>query len=66
MEEKSMILKCEAAARQIRKDIIEMTYKTGNIGAHLGGEPFHGGDSFGIICGYDRLFCGGAYVGRKR
>lgn len=28
---------CRAAASQIRKNIIEMTYATGNLGAHLGG-----------------------------
>lgn len=36
MEEK-IILKCKAAAKQIRRDIIDMTYATGNVGAHLGG-----------------------------
>lgn len=37
MAEQEMILKCQDAAEEIRKDIIEMTYGTGNTGAHLGG-----------------------------
>ncbi|MCF0142942.1 MAG: transketolase [Parasporobacterium sp.] len=32
-----MINKCKAAANQIRRDIIDMTFATGNTGAHLGG-----------------------------
>lgn len=37
MAELALIQKCEAAARRIRYSIIEMTYSTGNTGAHLGG-----------------------------
>ncbi|MCF0230373.1 MAG: transketolase [Parasporobacterium sp.] len=32
-----MVNKCKAAANQIRRDIIDMTFATGNTGAHLGG-----------------------------
>lgn len=32
-----MIERCRKAAMNIRKNIIQMTYETGNIGAHLGG-----------------------------
>ena len=28
---------CRALANQIRKDIIDMTFSLGNVGAHLGG-----------------------------
>lgn len=31
------ILKCQQAAAEIRRDIIEMAYAAGNLGAHLGG-----------------------------
>jgi len=34
---KGLIEKCGIASKQIRKDIIDMTYATGNVGAHLGG-----------------------------
>lgn len=37
MAQQNDIIKCQAAAIQIRRDIIEMTYATGNTGAHLGG-----------------------------
>ena len=37
MADKELVTKCEKAARQIRRDIIDMTYATGNTGAHLGG-----------------------------
>ena len=37
MAEKSQVIKCEAAAKRIRRRIIDMTYALGNTGAHLGG-----------------------------
>ena len=37
MEEKEMIEKCEAAVARIRRRMIDMTYNTGETGAHLGG-----------------------------
>lgn len=37
METQTAITKCKDTALQIRKDIIEMTYQLGNMGAHLGG-----------------------------
>lgn len=37
MAEKELIEKCRKAAKQIRRDILDMTYATGNTGAHLGG-----------------------------
>lgn len=37
MVQQETILKCASAAKQIRQDIIDMTYATGNTGAHLGG-----------------------------
>lgn len=37
MTDKALVQKCEAAAGRIRYSIIEMTYSTGNTGAHLGG-----------------------------
>ena len=37
MIETEMTDKCMAAARRIRREIIEMTYRTGKTGAHLGG-----------------------------
>ncbi len=37
MADKEKILRCETAARRIRRRIIDMTYSTGNTGAHLGG-----------------------------
>lgn len=37
MTDEMMVARCTNAALQIRKDIIEMTYATGNMGAHLGG-----------------------------
>lgn len=37
MADKDLIQKCNDAAKRIRRKIIEMTYATGNTGAHLGG-----------------------------
>lgn len=37
MADSVTVNKCKAAANQIRRDIIEMTFATGNTGAHLGG-----------------------------
>ena len=37
MANSNIINKCKAAANQIRRDILDMTFSTGNIGAHLGG-----------------------------
>ncbi len=37
MANREQIQKCEAAALRIRRHIVEMTYRTGKIGAHLGG-----------------------------
>lgn len=37
MADSEMVLKCVEAAKRIRRHIIDMTYKTGNTGAHLGG-----------------------------
>ncbi len=37
MNEESRINNCKLAAKQMRKDIINMTYSLGNVGAHLGG-----------------------------
>jgi transketolase len=37
MSQQELIDKCTNAAKQIRRDIIDMTYATGNTGAHLGG-----------------------------
>lgn len=37
MAEREEILECQKAAREIRRDIIEMTFASGNVGAHLGG-----------------------------
>lgn len=37
MAEIADIKMCDEAASQIRKDIIDMTYSVGNMGAHLGG-----------------------------
>lgn len=37
MAEKELVVRCEDAARRIRRRIIEMTYGTGKTGAHLGG-----------------------------
>ena len=37
MADFGMVDKCSDAALQIRRDIIDMTYATGNTGAHLGG-----------------------------
>ena len=37
MAEKELIQKCAAAAKRIRRHIIEMAYGTGSTGAHLGG-----------------------------
>lgn len=34
---RELIEKCSKASKQIRRDIIDMTYATGNTGAHLGG-----------------------------
>lgn len=37
MVETSIITKCRCASDKVRRDIIDMTYATGNTGAHLGG-----------------------------
>ena len=37
MTDKKLVKKCEDAAKRIRKQILDMTYSTGNTGAHLGG-----------------------------
>lgn len=37
MADREKILKCQKAAREMRRDIIEMTFSAGNMGAHLGG-----------------------------
>ena len=37
MAEKELVVRCEDAARRIRRRLIEMTYGTGKTGAHLGG-----------------------------
>ena len=37
MTEKEKIMKCQKAADEMRRDIIEMAFSTGNTGAHLGG-----------------------------
>lgn len=37
MADSIIVNKCKVAANQIRRDIIDMTFATGNIGAHLGG-----------------------------
>ena len=37
MADKSRIIRCQEAAKHIRRHIIEMTYATGKTGAHLGG-----------------------------
>ncbi|WP_102411438.1 1-deoxy-D-xylulose-5-phosphate synthase N-terminal domain-containing protein [Beduinella massiliensis] len=37
MADQQLVQRCKALAKQIRKDIIEMTYSTGNVGAHIGG-----------------------------
>ena len=37
MATKELIESCKAASLRIRRHIIDMTYSTGNIGAHLGG-----------------------------
>lgn len=37
MIETNIVRKCQEAANCIRRDIIDMTFATGNIGAHLGG-----------------------------
>ncbi|MBC6714289.1 transketolase [Treponema sp. Marseille-Q3903] len=37
MANKDLISKCTNASKRIRRQIIEMTYATGNTGAHLGG-----------------------------
>lgn len=37
MPDRDQIVKCEKAAKHIRRRIIEMAYGTGNTGAHLGG-----------------------------
>ena len=37
MADSAMIQKCKETAHKIRRDIIDMTYSTGNMGAHLGG-----------------------------
>ena len=37
MEDKELIIKCQEAAKRIRRRVIDMTYSTGKTGAHLGG-----------------------------
>lgn len=37
MNKQDESVRCKSAARNIRRDIIDMTYSTGNVGAHLGG-----------------------------
>jgi transketolase len=37
MVDTNLIQKCQEAANSIRRDIIDMTFATGNTGAHLGG-----------------------------
>lgn len=37
MDKKELMLKCKKSAIEIRKDIIEMTYSMGSVGAHAGG-----------------------------
>lgn len=37
MVDNNQIVKCEAAAKRIRRRILDMTYAIGNVGAHLGG-----------------------------
>ena len=37
MADLQQVKKCEKASRRIRRHIIDMTYSTGNTGAHLGG-----------------------------
>lgn len=37
MADSKIVKKCFDAATQVRRDIIDMTYATGNTGAHLGG-----------------------------
>ena len=37
MADKESILKCQEAAKRIRRHVIDMTYNTGKTGAHLGG-----------------------------
>lgn len=37
MVDSTVIEKCRCASDKVRRDIIDMTYATGNIGAHLGG-----------------------------
>lgn len=51
MIQQEIIQKCKNAARQIRRDIIDMTYATGNTGAHLGG-------SLSMVEMLAALYCG--------
>lgn len=37
MADSIIVNKCKIAAHQVRRDIVDMTFATGNIGAHLGG-----------------------------
>lgn len=37
MVDKEIIIKCENAAKRMRRRVIDMTYNTGKTGAHLGG-----------------------------
>ena len=37
MAEATLVEKCRRASDKVRRDIIDMTYATGNTGAHLGG-----------------------------
>lgn len=51
MAQEKIVNKCQKAANQIRRDIIEMTYATGNTGAHLGG-------SLSMVEMLAALYCG--------
>ena len=37
MADAILVEKCRSASDKVRRDIIDMTYATGNTGAHLGG-----------------------------
>lgn len=51
MDWEELIMKCQNAARYIRRDIIDMTYALGNTGAHLGG-------SLSMVEMLAALYCG--------
>lgn len=55
MADKNLILKCEDAAKRIRRFIIEMTYGTGRGGAHLGGSLSMADLLAGLYVGVARL-----------